>query len=211
MDPVLRRGRGRRTIPEHVFDGQDSGVTAFTYDERMASPAGIDALVVDGWANYQRLLCDRIRRLSREELAFRTAPAMWAIWQLAGHLAGTRAYWFIDVLGAGDPTLRDRFRVPSTTVPGLPLEDAGWEDDENRPRTAEELADALEATWSMIETNLRRWTAADLDEAFSRPGRPGEPASTRRWVVWHELEHDIHHGGEISQILGSRGLPGLDL
>jgi trehalose-6-phosphate synthase len=25
------------------------------------------------------------------------------------------------------------------------------------------------------------------------------------------MEHDVHHGGEISQILGSNGLPGLDL
>jgi hypothetical protein len=29
--------------------------------------------------------------------------------------------------------------------------------------------------------------------------------------VWHVLEHDLHHGGEISLILGSNGLPGLDL
>jgi uncharacterized damage-inducible protein DinB len=28
--------------------------------------------------------------------------------------------------------------------------------------------------------------------------------------VWHVLEHDVHHGGAISQILGSNGLPGLD-
>ncbi len=33
----------------------------------------------------------------------------------------------------------------------------------------------------------------------------------RGWVVWHVMEHDVHHGGEISQILGSHGLSGLDL
>jgi hypothetical protein len=33
----------------------------------------------------------------------------------------------------------------------------------------------------------------------------------RGWVVWHVLEHDLHHGGEISQILGTNGLAGLDL
>jgi len=172
---------------------------------------GVDPFVVEGWAAHNRLLVDRIGPLSAEELAFRTAPGMWAIWQLAGHLAGTRAYWFIEVLGAGDPALRDHFRVATPTVPGVPLEDAGWEDDEDHPRTADELVDGLERTWAMIETNLRSWTAADLDEAFSRPGRPEHRASARGWVVWHELEHDVHHGGEISQILGGRGLAGLDL
>jgi uncharacterized damage-inducible protein DinB len=29
-------------------------------------------------------------------------------------------------------------------------------------------------------------------------------------VVWHLIEHDLHHGGEISQILGTNGIPSLD-
>jgi uncharacterized damage-inducible protein DinB len=30
-------------------------------------------------------------------------------------------------------------------------------------------------------------------------------------VIWHLMEHDLHHGGEISQVLGSHGIPALDL
>lgn len=117
----------------------------------------------EGWAAHQALVIDAIRGLTPEQLGLRTAPNQWAVWQLAGHVAGSRAYWFHDVLDEGDPLTRDLFRVQSTTVPELPLEDAGWEDDEDHPRSAEELVD------------------------------------------------DLHHGGEISQILGSNGLPGLDL
>ncbi len=40
-------------------------------------------------------------------------------------------------------------------------------------------------------------------------GTKGFQVFRRGWVVWHTLEHDLHHGGEISQILGSHGLPGL--
>jgi uncharacterized damage-inducible protein DinB len=29
--------------------------------------------------------------------------------------------------------------------------------------------------------------------------------------LWHLIEHDVHHGGEISQILGSHGIPALVL
>ena len=104
------------------------------------------------------------------------------------------------------------FRVESTTVPDLPLEDAGWEDDERRPRTASELTEAFERTWALIDERLRRWTADDLSVEFSRTRRNGEVQTfTRAWVVWHLIEHDLHHGGEISQILGTNGLPAPEL
>ena len=94
-----------------------------------------------GWAGHQRLLLAAIADLSKDQLALRTAPAEMSIWQIASHMAGGRAYWFHDVLGEGDPAVRDMFRVASTTVPNLPLEDAGWEDDESHPRTAAEIVD----------------------------------------------------------------------
>jgi uncharacterized damage-inducible protein DinB len=178
----------------------------------MTDAARILQPFVEGWANYQRLLLEAIRPLGDEQLASRTAPFQWAVWQLASHMAGARAYWFQDVLGEGDAALRDLFRVEATTVPDLPLEDAGWEDDERHPRPASELTEAMERTWAMIEDCLRRWTAEDLDGEFSRTRRNGEVETfTRGWVVWHLIEHDLHHGGEISQILGSNGIPTLDL
>jgi uncharacterized damage-inducible protein DinB len=165
----------------------------------------------DGWANYQRLLLDMIGGLTPEQVGLRTAPHQWAVWQLAGHMAGARAFWFHDVLGEGDPAVRDLFRVSSTTVPDLPLEDAGWEDDETHPRGADELVDGLQKTWAMIEDCLGRWAPEDLAVEFTRRRRTGTQTISRLWVVWHVVEHDLNHGGEISQILGSHGLPAIDL
>jgi uncharacterized damage-inducible protein DinB len=165
----------------------------------------------DGWANHQRLIVDAIRDLTPDQLGLKPAADAWSIWQLAGHVAGGRSYWFQDILGEGDPALREMFRVGSTTVPDLPLEDAGWEDDEDHPRGAPDLIDALERTWAMIDACLRRWTTEDLATAFSRTRRSGIQTFSRAWVVWHLMEHDVHHGGEISLILGSNGLHGLEL
>jgi uncharacterized damage-inducible protein DinB len=165
----------------------------------------------DGWANHQRLVLDAIGDLTPEQLALRPGPGTWAVWQLASHVAGARSYWFQDVLGEGDPALRDGFRVERTTVPGLPLEDAGWEDDEDHPRTAPEIVDAFRRTWALIEDRLGRWSAKDLAVEFVRSRRSGAQTVTRAWVVWHLIEHDVHHAGEISLILGSHGLPGLEL
>ena len=178
----------------------------------MTDAAHILEPFAEGWAGYQRMLLGAIGSLSAEQLSSRTAPFQWEVWQLAAHMAGSRAYWFHDVLGEGDDAVHDMFRVESTTVPDLPLEDAGWEDDERHPRTASELTEAFERTWAMIDDALRRWTAEDLETEFSRTRRNGEVQTfTRGWVVWHLIEHDLHHGGEVSLILGSHGLTGLDL
>lgn len=152
------------------------------------------------------MVIETLAGLTPEQLAFQTAPDQWAIWQLAAHIAGSRAYWFHDVLGEGDVATRDLFRVDRTTVAGLSLTDAGWEDVRDEPRNAEELVDALRRTWAIVDDCLGRWTADDLEGTVVRPSRTHH----RGWVVWHVMEHDIHHGGEISQILGSNGLAGLD-
>jgi uncharacterized damage-inducible protein DinB len=163
----------------------------------------------EGWATHQRLLLNAIADLSGEQLALRPAPDQMAIWQLASHMAGSRAYWFHDVLGEGDPAIRDTFRVASTTVPGLLLEYAGWEDDESHPRTATEIVDAFHLTWGVVEECLERWTADDI--TLQVPQRGADRTTTRGWVIWHLMEHEAHHGGAISLVLGSNGLPGLGL
>ena len=174
------------------------------------APSGLQTFT-DGWAHYQGLVLDAVRELTPEQLGLRTAPHQWAVWQLAGHTAGSRAYWIHDVLGEGDPDTRDMFRIASSTVADLPLEDAGWEDDEDHPRSAAEIVEAFDRTWSMIEDCLRRWTPDDLAVEFSRERRSGTETFTRQWVIWHLVEHDLHHGGEISQILGSHDVPALNL
>ena len=64
----------------------------------------------------------------------------------------------------------------------------------------------------MIQDALGRWTTADLEEMFHETDEHGEEETfTRQWVIWHLIEHDVHHGGEISFILGMHGLAAIDL
>ncbi|MEZ4494756.1 MAG: DinB family protein [Dehalococcoidia bacterium] len=167
---------------------------------------------IDGWENYQQLLLTALRPLTDEQMALKPAPHQWAVWQIASHMAGARMYWFHDFLKECDPALRDHFRVAQTTVPGLSLIDAGWEDDERRPRTAAEVVDAFERTWAAISGCFARWTPAELKVTYRRKLRTGgEQVRSREWVIWHLIEHELHHGGEISNILGSNGLAAPDL
>jgi hypothetical protein len=34
---------------------------------------------------------------------------------------------------------------------------------------------------------------------------------SRRWVIWHLLEYDLHHDGELLLTLGMHGLPTPDI
>src|SRR5262245_64672916 len=52
------------------------------------------AKLFDGWEGYQRSLVDAIRPLTREQLAFRPAPHLRSVGEVAGHLSQGRIEWF---------------------------------------------------------------------------------------------------------------------
>jgi uncharacterized damage-inducible protein DinB len=150
-----------------------------------------------GWETYQQSLVETIAPLSSEQLALPVASHHWSIGLLLNHLIGSRVFWFQRWLGEGDPHL-----VP-------------WDDDQQAARETAELVTGLEETWHMIADALTRWTPADLGQRFPTPAFLSEaereffPPQTRQWIIWHVLEHDIHHGGELSLALGGLGLDGV--
>jgi uncharacterized damage-inducible protein DinB len=150
-----------------------------------------------GWEEYQRLLIAALAPLTAEQLAINASPGQRPIWQIVRHILLARIGWFARMgEGAGDPILA-----------AIDL----WDADGAPPRSADELVQGLAHTWAMIDTCLRRWTPAMLGDTFTydRAGRP--VTRTRQWIIWHVLEHDIHHGGEISLTLGNHGLAAPDL
>ncbi|MDQ2714564.1 MAG: DinB family protein [Chloroflexota bacterium] len=154
------------------------------------------ATVYKGWDVYQQHLITSIAPLSSEQLALRPAPHLRSIGELAAHIVGTRAGWFYLLLGEGGPD------VERLTAWG----DAG----EVLPAAAE-LVQGLETTWQVIANALARWTLSDREQLYegTRNGRPY--SLTRGWVIWHLIEHDLHHGGELSFTLGMHRLAAPDL
>jgi uncharacterized damage-inducible protein DinB len=146
-----------------------------------------------GWERYQGLLTEALAPLSAEHLALRAAPALRPVGELAAHIIAARVYWFHRVLGEGDVALAP---LQAWGTPGQP------------PRTAAELVQGLAQTWRLLDDCLGRWTPADL--AATAVTRRGNTV-TRGWVIWHVVEHDLHHGGELFLTLGMHGLPTPDL
>jgi len=145
-----------------------------------------------GWDTYQNLLIKAIEPLSLEQLSLHAAPQLRSIGELATHIIGVRAGWMYYTLGKGDEHLASIASQPA--------------------RSAAELVNGLEATWHVIQDALNHWTIADLAEIVHDIDENGvDQTYTRQWVIWHLLEHDLHHGGELSFTLGMHNLTGIDI
>ncbi|HUG49146.1 MAG TPA: DinB family protein [Candidatus Limnocylindria bacterium] len=155
----------------------------------------------DMWPQYNRRLRDVIAAMSAEQLAVSPSAERWPIWATVGHTAGARVFWLCHVVG--EPGAE-------TTPFGDPAAD-GWEDDLDRPRGADELADALDSTWRLVEGCLDRWTPEMLADEIRRDYNGRVQVHTRGSVIQRLFSHDAYHCGELSQTLGIHGLPQIDL
>ena len=150
-----------------------------------------------GWDVYQGHLVKAIAPLTREQLELSISPDLRSIGQLARHIIRTRAGWLALAIGEGSL---------DAEVKAI----AQWEYEGDVSATAE-LVHGLEVTFRVWEECLQRWTPEDMEYIFrgERWGRPYE--LSRQWITWHVIEHDLHHGGELSFSLGTHGLAAPDI
>jgi uncharacterized damage-inducible protein DinB len=144
------------------------------------------------WKRYQDKIKDALTPLTAEQLALCAVSDLRSIGEIATHLVGTRVGWFSGFLG--EPGEIERWHAP-----GAP------------PKTAAELTHGFEASWTLIANALVRWSPDDMQQTFGRDWHGDRYELSRSWVVWHVLEHDLHHGGEISLTLGMHGLQAPDI
>lgn len=165
----------------------------------MATPL---ASLYPDWPQHAGRLRDGVRKLTPDQLALRAGPDHAPIWALAAHVAGARVYWLCGV-----------FEEPGadTTPWPNPLTDPGWEDQE-APRSADEVTAALDASWAIVAGCLDRWSIDDRVAVAVRIRADGQrQVHTRASVLNRLFTHDAFHAGEISQLLGLHGLPAIDL
>lgn len=161
------------------------------------------------WKAYQGRLSATLATLTAEQLALRTAPGLRSIGENTLHIIGCRVFWLTEFLredGGEEMKEYARWNEVALDAPYASWHEVGQALSAPAP-TAVELAQGLDRTWHFMAACLARWSPADLRQTFPdvEDGKPVEVP--RAWVVWHILEHDLHHGGEISLILGMHGIP----
>ncbi len=151
--------------------------------------------IYDNWEAYQKQIAGVLVPLTPEQLDMRAALHLRSIGEIAAHMIGARARWFNGLMGEGDATIAAMSTWDRRTLPG----------------TGAELAQGLDLTWRLIRSCLARWTPEDMAYIFDGEDEEGAYSFSRQWIVWHLIEHDVHHGGEISLTLGMHGLAAPDL
>jgi uncharacterized damage-inducible protein DinB len=152
-----------------------------------------------GWDVYQGHLLFMVTPLTPDQLSLRSAPHLRSVGEIAAHIVGARARWITREFEATDPVLvelskygRGDIQMPVPSVP--------------------DLVSGLQATWKWLAGALSTWTTDDLAQVVFDGERWGEHVTfTRQWVLWHLIEHDMHHGGELSLTLGMYNLATPDV
>jgi len=145
------------------------------------------------WKEYQDHIKGALEPLTAGQLALRAAPHLRSIGENALHIIGCRAGWFTMVLGED---WGDDGKVY-----------ADWDISDAPARTSAEFVQALDLTWQGMTDCLARWSPDDMRQTFPDDWDGKIVHLSRAWIVWHVLEHDLHHGGELSLTLGMHGIP----
>jgi uncharacterized damage-inducible protein DinB len=143
------------------------------------------------WKAYQDRLAAALAPLTAEQLTLRAAPGLRSIGENAAHIIGCRVGWFTHTLGED----------ASADVTAV-----RWDDPGGPARSAAELVWGLDHTWQLMTECLTRWSPADMQQTVPDDWDGEQVQLSRAWIVWHVLEHDLHHGGEVSLTLGIHGL-----
>ena len=152
--------------------------------------------IYQNWAAYQALIIKALAPLSDAQLELRAAPHVRSVGQIARHMVGARAWWFSRQMGEGGD------EIAALVV---------WNRPDSPEHSAAKLVAGLETTGKLMQDALARWTTADMEYVFKGVHNGEEYADSRQWIIWHLIEHDLHHGGELSLTLGIHGLPAPDL
>jgi uncharacterized damage-inducible protein DinB len=158
----------------------------------MSTPSPLADAIIAGWQEYQENLVITVKPLTAEQLELYATPELRSVRAIAEHIVATRSGWF-------------HWDLKEPISDELVAMDQ-WGRSDETIRTAEQLVHGLEATWQMIRDALARWTPEQLAAPVHLDG-PGDFVVSRAWVIWHLLEHDLHHGGELAYVLGMHKIP----
>jgi uncharacterized damage-inducible protein DinB len=161
----------------------------------MAESSSTLDTVYQGWQDYSRQLTQAMAPLSAEQLALRAAPHLRSIGELAEHIIGGRFHWMYGMLGESN----DEIAAFVTEIEPVPT------------MSAAQLVRGLNLTRDLIDDRMAHWSAAELAQTITVTREGSERSFTRQWVIWHLIEHDLHHGGELSFSLGIQHLATFEL
>lgn len=164
--------------------------------------------IFDGWNGYNLSIINAIKSLSPEQLSWRPGEQLYTVGQVARHISLGRVIWFVRMDAPGSAELAGQIRDWKQDDDGNAHIVEEKVIDDSQP---EELAHWLALSWEMIEKTLTSWTVNDLNQNYRIVWNKNTYLPSRQWTIWRIMSHDIHHGGEISLMLGMQGIQAFEL
>jgi len=141
------------------------------------------------WKQIRTGLLATMDQFQDEELHYKPFEGAWSVGEILLHIANAEQGWFrYAMTGEFD-------EWPS----GHTLE--------NYP-TFESIKALLKEVHDWTEAAIAGLSIDDYQKVIELPWDEKIHLS---WIIWHVLEHEIHHRGELSLILGLLGREGLDV
>ncbi len=144
------------------------------------------------FSHWQQIRADLLAVLDKfndEDLAFVPFAGSWPVGRIMLHIANAEEGWFRYAV---------RWELDRWPEPHQ-LKDYP---------TIEAIKSVLLTVHEQTEAYLRTLTEADLTQLVELPWGESAPLL---WIIWHVVEHEIHHRGELSFVLGLLGREGLDV
>jgi uncharacterized damage-inducible protein DinB len=140
------------------------------------------------WEQVRTDLLATIDRFSQDELSYIPFEGSWPVGQIMLHIAECEDHWLHGLVRRElSPPIDYKFSDYPTSA---------------------SIKAVLNIAHSRTLSLLDGLDEKDLDRTYQT--RFGE-TFTLYWIIWHVLEHEIHHRGELSLILGLLGREGLDV
>ena len=143
--------------------------------------------IVSHWAKVHEDLLALVDQFTDEELRFVSYEGAWSAGQVMLHIATAERGWFQHAVRHDLPTWPEAF----------PLEAYA---------TTEAIIALLSEVHAETTHYLDTLDTADLTNWVALPWGESRPLLD---VIWHVVEHEIHHRGELSLMLGQLGRSGL--
>jgi uncharacterized damage-inducible protein DinB len=164
--------------------------------------------IFGGWDGYNQSLGCAACSLTPAQLNWRPGEDLFSAGELVRHISLGRISWLLPMQAPGSQELAEK--IPEWTV----------DRDDNRHilesavdivDQPQELVSWLQLTWQVINNCLAAWTVPDLAESYRYTWNGQVYANSRQWTLWRILNHDLHHGGELSLMLGLQGIQTFEL
>ena len=141
----------------------------------------------DRWNEVRNGLYTALDKLTNAQLDFKPREGLWSLRETVVHIAGTEDGWL-------------RYYTANR-----------WH--ENPPLAADyPTIESLKSLLAEMHAITEKQFAHDIETTLQQTCKlPWGGQVSMEWAVWHVLEHEIHHRGEVYLILGLMGVEAPDV